>query len=355
MRGGGVLSMGPGRGSFLPNLCDVRVLFLVVLGGQLLAFTLVLAAGRGRDFFSELAVVSLFVQWVGLSSAAALCLLRTWLARMPDGVAGTLAWGLVLAVTAAFSELVYQLPAAAAMGLTRAPTEHWRLLCGNLAIGAIVSAVALRHAYVQYHWRQQVEQQAQARIQALQSRIRPHFLFNSMNTIASLTRSDPALAERAVEDLAELFRVTLGDASVPTTLGREIETCRRYLDIEGLRLGDRLRVEWALEGLPEDALIPALSLQPLVENAVYHGVQPSARGGVVRITGHPRDARLELSIENSRARASAGTHQEGNRMAQVNVRERIHAFFEGHGDLRVESGPEHYRVGLDLPYRTGRP
>jgi hypothetical protein len=122
---------------------------------------------------------------------------------------------------------------------------HLEFLAKNLAITAIVAAVALRYFYVQHQWRSRVQSEAKARIQALQSRIRPHFLFNSMNTIASLTRTSPELAEQVTEDLADLFRASLGDASVPVTLEREIEVCRQYLRIEEQRLGARVSTSTA--------------------------------------------------------------------------------------------------------------
>lgn len=139
-----------------------------------------------------------------------------------------------------------------------ADSWHLEFLLRNIAIAAIVSALAFRYFYVQLQWRLNLESEAEARIQALQSGIRPHFLFNSMNIIANFIRSQPALAEQVVEGLADLFRVSLGDTRVPVTLERELEVCHEYLRIEQLRLGERLSIEWCIDSLPADALVPAL-------------------------------------------------------------------------------------------------
>jgi two-component system sensor histidine kinase AlgZ len=203
---------------------------------------------------------------------------------------------------------------------------------------------------MQQQWRANLAREAQARIQALHSRIRPHFLFNSMNTIASLTRTDPVLAERVVEDLADLFRVSLGDARLPVTLGRELEVCRRYLEIESLRLGERLDARWDTDGAPQQVDLPALTVQPLVENAVYHGIEPAPAGGRVSISARSDGQAVEIRVENTLP--PAGTpRRNGNRLALDNVRQRLQAYFGP--EARLEAG-EHegaYRVTLRFPLR----
>jgi len=232
---------------------------------------------------------------------------------------------------------------------------HWRWLGGNLLIALIVSAVALRYFYVQHQWRAQLERETRARIQALQSRIRPHFLFNSMNTIASFTRSHPEVAEQVVEDLADLFRVSVSDARVPSSLARELELARQYLRIEGLRLGTRLRVSWALADFPPGARVPALTLQPLLENAVYHGVEPDPRGGRIEVSLETHEhgwsgQTIRLRIMNSIP--PEGSRRAGHGVGLENVQERLEAFFGGRCRFAVatrdcpgsEKGPE---VDLD--------
>ncbi len=359
---------------FLPDFCALRMVLAVVLVGQLLAFVVVLAPTRlSADSWRDMAYSSLFIQWVGLSSAVVLCFSRRWLKRVSNAQAGFFSYSIVLLVTLVLSEIGFWLvvdgivPVAASSfsvpsyDQSNAPAmvtfvktpQHLELLLRNLGISAIVSAVALRYFYVQHQWKTNLESEHRARIQALQSRIRPHFLFNSMNTIAALTRSDPALAEEVTEDLAELFRVSLGDASVPVSLARELELCRQYLHIEKQRLGDRISDRWAIEDLPSAALIPGLSLQPLVENAVYHGIEPATGGGVIEISGGEEKARVWIRIANSRPGDNGhNSRPGGNQMAQENVGQRMRAFFGDGAEIQVQEGASEYAVELRFPLIT---
>src|SRR5438552_12835043 len=138
----------------------------------------------------------------------------------------------------------------------------------------------------------------EARLQALQARIRPHFLFNSMNAVLSLMRSEPRRAETALEDLADLYRVLMRDNRQLMPLEDEVELCRQYLDVEMLRLGERLRIEWHIDNMPKDALVPPLVLQPLLENAVYHGIEPSSARGVIAINIFLRRGEVHAILRN---------------------------------------------------------
>jgi len=351
---------------FLPDFCGIRTVFAVVLCGELLACVLVLArfpTGAAAEVgavaaWSHLALVSLFVQWVALSSAAVLCVGRRVLVRIGNAGAGVASYAAVLAITAGFSivslRLVMSPEAGFGLGALSGeqgvgPDPGLDFALRNVAVSAIVAAVALRYFYVQHQWKANLESEARSRVQALQSRIRPHFLFNSMNTIASLTRSDPVLAEQVTEDLADLFRVSLVDASVPVTLGRELEVCRQYLRIEQLRLGERLRSCFEVGSLPGDARIPALTLQPLVENAVYHGVEPAADGGEIRVHGDRDGDRVRITIENTMPEGGVHT-REGHRMALDNVAQRMGVFYAGRATLDAIEGSGIYRLVLELPY-----
>ncbi len=361
---------------FLPNFCTIPMVYSVVVVGELLAFILVLTpAGSAGGRWTQLALVSLFVQWVGLSSTALLCACRRWLHSLGNVPAGFAGYFLVLLVTALLSEATYWLiqhpvlgveaPAIRPFGetaywplqggsplLAHDTARHLNFLLRNLAISAIVSAVALRYLYIHHQWKARLESQTEARIQALQSRIRPHFLFNSMNTIASFIHGQPALAETVVEDLSDLFRASLGDARVPVTLKTELELCHRYLHIESLRLGDRLRVKWHTEALPDDALLPALSLQPLLENAIYHGIEPCADGGSLEILGNVENQLITLYISNScPTKNELTSRHRGNQMAQENIRERLALFFGRQTSLRCTSSDGQYTAKLCFPYR----
>ncbi len=341
-----------GPGVFLPRFCSIQAVFGIVLGGQLLVFVLVLAAGwRPGRLWENISLLSLYVQWIGLCCAALLCLLQRPLQRLSDRAAGVAAWVVVQAVTALIAELAWRVPHDLGAGLHLSGLDtHWDLLGRSLAIGGIVSAVLLRHLYLDRQRQAQALARSEARFQALQARIRPHFLFNSMNTVASLTRTDPARAEAVVEDLADLFRAALGDPAGGSSLGEEMELVRRYLGVEQQRLGARLRVEWDLEDLPEQAPLPLLVLQPLVENAVYHGIEPSAQGGIVRIAGRYRGNRVNVSVRNSLPSAGGNSHREGNRMALDNVRQRLAALYPGAASLTLGRVDDEYQVRLVFPY-----
>jgi two-component system sensor histidine kinase AlgZ len=219
----------------------------------------------------------------------------------------------------------------------------------SLIMSTVIAAVILRYLYVQHQWRQQVLAEARARIQALQARIRPHFLFNSMNTIAALTRSQPEAAEAAIEDLSDLFRASLGQADDRTTLGDELELARRYLHIETLRLGDRLSVTWDMDALPLDVKVVPLMLQPLLENAIYHGIEPLPGGGMIRVTGRLKDGMVEFEISNPvPADASCVPHR-GSQIAQENIRQRLLLAFGDTARLETSLRDGVYRVSLRYP------
>jgi len=228
--------------------------------------------------------------------------------------------------------------------------QHQLFLLRNLSISAIVSAIVLRYLYMQYHWKKNMVNHADARFQALQARIRPHFLFNSMNTIASLIYVDAEKAEQAVEDLSELFRASLGDIKEGIKLEEEMQLCQQYIRIEGLRFESRLNVVWHIEQLPKDALLPRLCLQPLLENAVYYGIQPLEEGGTIQVIGMFDGKNIRIDVENPFVEQTA--KHKGLGMAQQNVRARLQAFYQNHAGLQITSKTDRYSVTLYFPYIT---
>jgi len=191
---------------------------------------------------------------------------------------------------------------------------------------------------------------AEARLQALQARIRPHFLFNSLNAVLALIRRDPQRAERALEDLADLFRTLMSDPRTFVRLADEISLLERYAALEQLRLGERLRITWELDGAPPDALLPPLVLQPLLENAVYHGVEPGTEAGEVLVRIERRGNRVLALIENPFLEAEAG--RAGNRMALENIRERLQLFFDAEARIATQAVGGRYRVEIEIPYKV---
>jgi len=335
--------------SFLPDFCSVRMLFVVLLMGELLAIILTLVPStQAQDRIADLALYSLFIQWIVLSCTAALCLSRTYLNRLSDFWASSLSYCLTLLIALVITELAWWFfhvrPA-----LTDRLAGHGSFFFECMGISAIVSALSLRYFYVQHQWRKNIESEAEARVQALQSRIRPHFLFNCMNTIASLTRKDPKLAEEATEDLADLFRVSLQEAKRLSTVAEEISLCKRYLRIESHRFGDKLETVWDTDDLPGQAKLPALTLQPILENAIYHGIERSPEGGVIHIRGQSQANEISITIDNPLPPGDSTNHQ-GNQMAQDNIRQRLSAHYGDKGLLLTQVVDNRYITKIILPY-----
>lgn len=330
--------------NYLPDFCAPGPLFIAVLVGQLLAIVLSLATFQALQFWYDLSMYSLFIQSTAICSAAALCLFKPLFKRLQTTSITLLALSSILLITGLLSigkqVFVDDLPS---QQVTLVPVLI------NLVISLIVSTVVLRYLYIQSQWRHRLQTESQARIQALQSRIRPHFLFNSMNTIASLTRTDARMAEQVVEDLAELFRTSLSDAASLSTLNDEITLSEHYLSIESLRLGDRLTVDWQLDQDIGHVRLPSLTLQPLLENAVYHGIEPSAEGGRITISTGRHDQMIEIRVRNTLPGENDNGSRPGNQLAIDNIRERLAIHYDGRARLQIQADASHYEVLLSLP------
>jgi len=332
---------------FLPDFCGLYPVFAIVVLAELFAFILTLSTYPfSTDPWGDLALTSLFVQWAGLTSAMVLCLMRGLLARMPETLAATLAYVVLLATIGLISEATFLLLPSSASPLFTA--NHTEFLLRNLAIGAIVIALALRYFYVQHQWKQRTRTEAEARLQALQARIRPHFLFNSINTITSLIHEQPDVAEEALLDLSDLFRASLGDARQRIPFSQELSLTRRYLHMESLRLGERLTIDWDIDSIPGNAQLPPLLLQPLMENAIYHGIEPQATGGTVSQRGSTDGGRLRLSLSNPLP-ANGQRRKQGNRMALENIRERLAVHYGKAATLELDDNGDRFNVTLTLP------
>lgn len=338
----------------LPDFCTVQGVLSVILIAEALALLLELSdRGPAERFWADLGMLSLFVQWIVLVSAALLCLLSRYFARWGPALTGVVAFLIIQTVTLIMSAMVYRLL------LTTVPDWFERgsgvdFFLRNIGISGIVSLILLRYSYVQLCWKRQERSEAEARLDALQSRIRPHFLFNSLNTIASLTRSNPARAEEIVQDLAELFRACLMPHRKLIDLSEELELVRQYLNIESYRLGNRLHVVWQTETVPGDAKIPPLTLQPLVENAVKHGIEPSETGGEIRLEGYIEQDKLIFCVENPLPKGCAVQRREGNHMALQNVEARIQGCFPGQGTVFTSLDDRVFRVRVVFPYDSSK-
>lgn len=339
---------------FLPSFCSVSALFILSIGAQLIAIMLILATGdRLSESWDELGLLSFFVQWIALSSAGILCLSRRWLARLSLFWAAVVAYLLVILTTLIIAATAQYFLQLMHYQWGSVPDTIGQFVIRCTSISAILTLVALRYFYVQQQWKQRIELESQAKIDALQARIRPHFLFNSMNIIASLIRTNPDAAEEAVEDLSELFRASLKHSGSMVPLSEEWILCKNYLRIEGLRLGDRLSLNVDLKDIPQDAAIPMLTLQPLVENAIYHGIQPLATGGVIDVKGSMDGNMITISITNPVMTYTGGIKTHGNKIAMVNIKHRLNLLFGSHAKLIVNQSEGQYRVDVVFPYVKG--
>jgi two-component system sensor histidine kinase AlgZ len=212
-----------------------------------------------------------------------------------------------------------------------------------------VIGVGLLLAWFEMSGRARSPALAEARLLALTARIRPHFLFNALNAVLGVMRSDPRRAETALEELSDLFRVLMRENADLVPLSEEIQVARQYINLERLRLGERVRVVWDMTACPPDPLVPPLMLQPLLENAVYHGIEPATQPGEITIRFECRGSRLRVELSNPIAAADTQTH--GNQMALDNIRERLMLFFDLEATMTTQIDGGRFCVSIELPYR----
>jgi len=318
---------------FVPELCQPEALLSMVLLAELLVLVLVLSEPMLPGFdWVRLALTSLFVQWIVLLSAAVLCRLRPFMARMAAATAGALCCAIVVALSvlctavADYYELGGPLPR----------TGEVNLYLRHGLISLIMSALLLRYFYLQSQWRKQEQAELRARIESLQARIRPHFLFNSLNSIASLVVVDPNKAEQAVLDLSDLFRASLAKPGSLVPWREELELAQRYLSIERYRLGERLQLQWEIVDVPDDLPIPQLTLQPLLENALIYGIQPRIEGGLVRVEASYDEGVFQLCVSNPYEQLGEQPPSRGTHQALTNIDARLVALFGPRASLSVE-------------------
>lgn len=325
----------------LPDFRNLGVLLRAAVAVQLLALAAAVImssdlAGVGRTFLGMAAVLEpplLLVLLLAFFGAP-------WLLRQP--------YDLGVAVIVMLSALVTVLWHMV-LHLRFPDTEQGSVLRAVLlAAGTALTVLAY------FNWRHRVLSPAlaEARLQALQSRIRPHFLYNSLNTVLSLVRNSPRQAEEVLVNLADLFRVHMADNRQLSPLSRELELARAYAGLEQIRLGERLKLAWKVDNAPPDALLPPLVLQPLLENAIYHGVEGSQTGGEVRVDVFARDKFLNLVLRNPVH--GGGDRRSGNRMALSNIRERLALHFDADARLTTHEVGGEFIVQVVMPLRRGQ-
>ncbi len=326
----------------LPDLRNLgtilRILVAVNAGAALYAFAReTTLAGFLSEWSNATAVVEPYLFLV----LVALWPLSPWLSRQPFATGAAVVMLVTVAAGVALAALFRQIEFLPAATLPR-----W-VAFACLSAGALI---------FYFHLRARALSPAiiEARLQALQARIRPHFLFNSINAVLSLVQREPRRAETALQDMADLFRVLMRDNRELAPLADEVELCRQYLELEQLRLGERLLVDWNVKSMPGDAMVPPLVLQPLLENAVYHGIEPSSAPGTVSINLFLSRGEVHAILKNP-YREEGGRHRSGNKMALANVRERLALHFDAEASLESRLTKEGYEVHIRMPYRTVDP
>ncbi|AMJ55662.1 MULTISPECIES: histidine kinase [Stenotrophomonas] len=320
----------------LDPLSQAQTIIRIMLAGEALAALLTLSQSARVDLLTYFGLASFTIQWVALASLALLYIARRHLRRSSPTQISVVALMALLCST----WLVTALATVLLKDTWLAPPEGWAIFAAKLSTMALLIGLVALIAF-QSHWRlrQLAVRAKQAELEALQARIRPHFLFNTLNTGAALVHQRPQDAERLLLDLADLFRAALaGPRTIP--LSEEIALSQRYAEIEGLRFGDRMQIHWHLPAPIPEQRVPTLSIQPLIENAIRHGVEPSPEGGEIQVRMQQLANALNITIENALPPAGAPNLRTGHKVGLESSRARIQAMTGGLGDVttRVENG-----------------
>lgn len=326
----------------LPNFCNLGIMLrLLVIINLLCIAAAVVRADQLREAWRQFLIISAVAQPVIIVSLVLGCGLRQVLAKLSYPLAVVL----LLLIEALVATLFWWW--LALISPFDQPIQLWQYAF------FFVFATGVALLYFDLRARALSPALTEARLQALQARIRPHFLFNSMNAVLSLIRTEPKRAERMLEDMSELFRVLMADNRKLSPLADELLLCRRYLEIEQIRLGERLIVNWQVDAMPVGALVPPLILQPLVENAVYHGIEPRDSPGELKIVIERRGNQVVIRLTNPFQ--SGSTHVSGNRMAIANIRERLQLHFDAEASLTAKIINNHYVVTIAMPNTNREP
>lgn len=335
---------------FLPDFCALRAIWRSLVAAELTAMLVVMAQGgqNGLPVGVNFVLVSLYLLWIALVSMGVLCRARPWLATLSPIWAAISAWLMLMTVTMVIAEVAYQVGSSMVGAPWFRPDEHGLFLARNFCISALISAMALRYLWLRHEHLIQLQAESQARLSALEARIRPHFLFNSLNSVAALIAVRPEQAEDMVLDLSDLFRATLNDRRQWVPLNDELALCQTYIRVEEIRMEDRLRVEWQISEDAKMMLVPVLSIQPLLENAVYHGIEQMPEGGTVAVKALVNDGKLVVSVSNPIPDLASSHRGSGTALENITARLRLK-----HGDsasMKAVRENGQYEVRMTIPF-----
>lgn len=320
----------------IPDGCNLGIVLRLVVGVNALAFlvALVVATVAGRSAFegaSEFLAAATLLEAILLLTLVCWCLLRRALPPLPAAAQRALAWATPVVLTGVLTSAFH-------LG-----AQHTPLVFMLVALAAGAGA---QH-YLELRARAFSPAVAEARYQALQSRIRPHFFFNSLNAVLAVLRDDPARAERMLENIAELFRAVMADVRKLVPLEQELDLCRKYVEIEQTRLGDRLHVDWQVGATHPRCRVPQLLLQPIIENAVRYGAERIA--GQCEIVVRVRQLGFTLEVQVSNPIAIEPIQREGNQIGLANIRGRLALIYDLEAKVEARVRRDRFELTLTLP------
>jgi two-component system sensor histidine kinase AlgZ len=339
----------------LPNFGSGRAALSFVVVAQAAAVVVTLARHDAMDMATlrDFVSITALAQSVAVAVMIGLRITGHAIQRMSASRGGLTAFLIILVMATLASVACVVVMHRLGMSHFLVSASSISLVARTVLIAAAAGGLTLRYMVAHHKARVESISKQAANLQALQSRIRPHFLFNSMNSIAGLLKADPEKAEKALHDLADVFRVLLADARKLVPITAERDLARQYLDIEKLRLGDRLKVKWIASNVPKAAMIPSLTLQPLLENAIYHGIEPLLAGGLVKVEIWGEGENLNIMITNPLPEVRGNAHHKGNRIAMDNIRQRLQQYFGDQAVLQTFEQFGNYHVKVRMPIVKG--
>lgn len=327
----------------LPYLCHSRFVLRLLVMAQAVSVVLAFAPGIMAEPWHRLGLISVFVHWVALLTTVCFCQLRQKLNRLKPATMLISCIALFEVATVLVSTIAHSWLASQSAYMSQSlPT----FVLANMMISLIIAVIAIQFFIIHTERNQQIRAQSRAELKALQARIEPHFLFNSLNTVAELTQVDPNAAEQALLNLSALFRAAL-NAGQTVSLVDEIRLSEQYLSLEQWRLGPRMTVQWDLPDVIPELRLPALTIQPLLENAVRHGVENCVEQARLHFT--LLESRHSVSIVITNPLGQTGSQKSGNGIALDNIRQRLQLHYGSAAQLLSSTSEDRFRIKLVLP------
>lgn len=331
--------------SYITSVCNGRMVVRIFIMSQALAILLSMAPGMTDDKWIRLGLTSLFIHWVALMTTLTLCLLRNSLSTFRPIVQAQTTLLILLLITAVISYFAYIF---LELWGWRATEDLAGFIVNNLIVALLVGLLGIQFFALHFQHTQSLEAKSKAELTALHARIKPHFIFNCLNVIAEVAITDGKKAEKLILNLASLLRAALKIEN-DIYLADEIELCKKYLALEKIRLGDRLQVEWSLPDELPQLLVPGLVLQPIIENAVQHGIESLKNGGVIKISVQEKSTSLEIVVINDFD--DLDRHRINNGTAIDNINRRLFLYFNGKATLVTDVKMQKFTCTLTLPFQ----